>query len=131
MCEVAGSRWPRRESVLAVGRRGRLHLNDRPGTARHTEAAGNVQIKIFDFPFQSFFDSTQLAQALAVQPQNEPIVPLTKVSVPTAGFGLGLHPDSGCPIAVKFKSSAGVSDSQVMTLVPGQIVYPHGCAPFS
>jgi hypothetical protein len=95
------------------------------------EAAGNIQVKIFDFPWQSFFDTTQLGQAIAVQPQNEPIVPSTKVAVPTPGFGLGLHPDSQVPVAVKFKSSAGVSDSQVTVLTPGQIVYPHGCAPFS
>ena len=29
------------------------------------EAAGNIQIKNFDFPWQSFFDSTQLGQAIA------------------------------------------------------------------
>lgn len=95
------------------------------------EAAGNVQIKIFNFAFQSFFDTTQLEQAILVQPQNEPIVPSTLVSVPTSGFGLGLHPDSQTPVAVKFKSGPGVSDSQAQILVPGQIVYPHGCAPFS
>lgn len=95
------------------------------------EAAGNIQIKNFDFPWQSFFDSTQLGQALAVQPQNELIVPDTLQVVPTPGFGVGLHPDSQVPVAVKFKSNAGVADSQVTVLVPGQIVYPHGCAPFS
>ena len=95
------------------------------------EAAGNVQIKTFLFPFQSFFDSTQLGQAIAVQPPNELIVPSTVQVVPTPGFGLGLHPDSACPVAVKFKSNAGVTDSQTITLTPGQIVFPHGCAPFS
>ena len=95
------------------------------------EAQGNVQVKIFNFAWQSFFDSTQLGQAIAVQPQNELIVPSTLTTVPTPGFGLGLHPDSQVPVAVRFKSSAGVSDSQVMVLTPGQIVYPQGCAPFS
>jgi len=95
------------------------------------EAAGNIQIKNFDFPWQSFFDTTQLGQALAVQPPNEAIVPDTRVTVPTPGFGVGLHPDSQVPLAVKFKSGSGVSDSQVVVLVPGQIAYPHGCAPFS
>ena len=95
------------------------------------EAAGNIQIKNFDFAWQSFFDSTQLGQAIAVQPPNEPIVPSTRVTVPTPGFGVGLHPDSQVPVAIKFKSNAGVSDSQVVVLVPGQIVYPHACAPFS
>ena len=77
------------------------------------EAAGNIQVKIFDFPWQSFFDDTQLGQAISVQPQNEPIVPSTRVAVPTPGFGVGLHPDSQVPLAVKFKGSSGVSDSQV------------------
>jgi hypothetical protein len=95
------------------------------------EAAGNIQIKNFDFPWQSFFDDTQLGQAIAVQPPNEAIVPDTRVTVPTPGFGVGLHPDSQVPVAVKFKSGSGVSDSQVVVLVPGQIAYPHGCAPFS
>jgi hypothetical protein len=94
------------------------------------QAAGNVQIKTFDFPWQSFFDTTQLGQALAVQPQNELIVPDTIQSVATMGFGVGLHPDSQTPVALKFKGGAGVTDSQVIVLVPGQIVYPHGCAPF-
>jgi len=93
------------------------------------EAAGNVQIKTFDFPWQSYFDTTALGQAIAVQSPNSDIVIPTEV--PIAGFGLGLHPDSQCPIAVKFKSNAGVPDSQTMVLAPGQIVYPHGCAPFS
>ena len=68
------------------------------------EAAGNIQIKNFDFPWQSFFDTTQLGQAIAVQPPNEAIVPDTRTTVPTPGFGLGLHPDSQVPVAVKFKS---------------------------
>lgn len=94
-------------------------------------AAGNVQIKTFDFPWQSFFDSTQLGQALAVQSPNDLIVADTLNTIPTPGFWAGLHPDSQVPVAVKFKSSAGVNDSQVMILTPGQIVKPHGCAPFS
>lgn len=95
------------------------------------EAAGNVQIKNFYFPFQSFFDDTQLSQALAVQPQNQAIVPGTLSRVQAPGFGLGLHPDSQCPVAIQFKSNPGVSDSAPIILTPGQIVYPHGCAPFS
>jgi hypothetical protein len=95
------------------------------------EAAGNCQVKTFSFPFQSFFDSTQLGQALATQPTNAPIVPSTLQRITAPGFGLGLHPDSQAPIAVTFKSNVGVSDSPTIILTPGQIVYPHGCAPFS
>ncbi len=95
------------------------------------EAAGNVQVKTFRFPWQSFFDNTQLQQALSVQPQNAAIVPSTLNSLSIGGFGVGLHPDSECPMAVRFKANAGVPDSQTMVLVPGQIVYPHACAPFS
>src|SRR3990170_743694 len=90
------------------------------------EAAGNVQIKTFAFNFQSFFDTTQLGQALLAQPQNEPIVPSTLTSVASPGFGVGLHPDSQCPAALRFKSNAGVSDSQVAVLTPGQIITPPG-----
>lgn len=95
------------------------------------EAAGNIQIKTFNFAWQSFFNSTQLGQALAVQPTNSDIVPSTLQTVACGGFGLGLHPDSQTPVAVKFKANAGIPDSQTMVLSPGQIVYPHGCAPFS
>lgn len=95
------------------------------------EAAGNVQIKTFDFPWQSFLDDTQLGQAIAIQPTNEPIVPDTIQEIGTSGFWLGLHPDSQVPVAAKFKSNAGVGESQAMVLTPGQIVRPHGCAPFS
>ena len=107
-----------------------LPLRDQVSAAVQ-EAAGNVQIKTFYFAWQSFFDSTQLGQAIAVQPPNELIIPSTKVSVPTPGFGIGLHPDSQVPVGVKFKSSVGVSDSQVISVTPGQIIYPHGCATFS
>lgn len=95
------------------------------------EAAGNVQVKTINFPWQSFFDNTQLGQALATQSSSEVIVSSTLTSIPAPGFWVGLHPDSQCPVAVKFKASAGVSDSQGVVLVPGQIVMPHGCAPFS
>lgn len=95
------------------------------------QAAGNVQVKNFNFPWQSFFDTTQLGQALAVQSPGDLIVAATVQDVPTPGFWVGLHPDSQVPVAVKFKSSAGVNDSQVMIITPGQIVKPHGCAPFS
>ena len=95
------------------------------------EAAGNVQIKNLDFPWQSFFDTTQLGQALAVQSPGDLIVADTLADVPTAGFWVGLHPDSQVPVAVKFKGGQGVNDSQVMIITPGQIVKPHGCAPFS
>jgi hypothetical protein len=95
------------------------------------EAAGNVQVKTFNFPWQSFFDTTQLGQALATQSSTEVIVGSTSVPIASAGFWVGLHPDSQCPVAVRFKANAGVADSQGVILVPGQIVKPHGCAPFS
>lgn len=95
------------------------------------EAAGNIQTQNYDFPYQSFFDTTQLGQAIAVQPQNASIVPSTRADVSSSGFGIGLHPDSQTPVAVKFKAGAGVADSQTMVVSPGQIVYPHGCAPFT
>jgi hypothetical protein len=89
------------------------------------EAAGNVQIKVFDFPWQSYFNDAALGQAIAVQSPNSDIV--LPDEVPISGFGVGLHPDSQVPMAVKFKSNAGIPDSQTMILV-WTIVYPHGCA---
>jgi len=94
-------------------------------------AAGNIQIKSFFFPFQSYFDNTAGVQAIGVQPVGEPIVPSTVQIVPVSGYGIGLHPDSECPVAVRFKSGAGVTDSQVLVLTPGHIVFPNGRAPFS
>lgn len=95
------------------------------------EVAGNIQIKTFNFPYQSFFNDTQLQQAILPQPVNSDIVPSTLETIACGGFGVGLHPDSQTPVAIKFKANAGIPDSQTMVLSPGQIVYPHGCAPFS
>jgi len=95
------------------------------------EAAGNVQVNTLIFPYQSFLDDTQLGQAIAVQSPSDPIVASTKTTISSAGFGLGLHPDSQCPVAVQFKASAAIQAAQPMILTPGQIVFPHGCAPFS
>lgn len=75
------------------------------------------------FPLQSFFDNTQLNQALIAQDTNSPIVDeIDGVSV--AGRTIGLHPDSQCPVAVRLKSKSG---QVVVTLTPGQVI--HGAIP--
>lgn len=70
------------------------------------------------FPLQSFFDNTQLNQAILTQDPNSPTV--AEVSnVNVSGRCVGLHPDSQCPVAVRLKSQTG---QVVATLTPGQVV---------
>lgn len=76
------------------------------------------------FPFQSFFDSSLLHRAIAVQRQNEPIVYPDEVQIP--GYALGLHPSSQTPIAVEFRVNEQRSSSGTIILKPGQFVRPYG-----
>lgn len=91
---------------------------------------GSTLVKNADFSFQSFFDTTQLGQALLVQPPNELIVPKTSLSVPVPCYGAALHPDSQVPVAVKFKANLGSEESTTYFLTPGQVIHPHE-APFT
>lgn len=78
------------------------------------------------FTFQSYFDSTLLQNAILAQPPNELIVPSTKTKSQVSGYGLGLHPSSECPVAVRFQTGAQQGASQVYHLKPGQVIRPHG-----
>lgn len=70
------------------------------------------------FPYQSFFDNTQLNQAILTQDPNSPTVnEISNVNV--SGRTVGLHPDSQCPIAARLKSQTG---QVVSVLTPGQVV---------
>lgn len=69
------------------------------------------------FPLQSFFDNTQLVNALIAQDPANPIVLSTTAQV--RGRVIGLHPESQCPVAL---IATGPGGSSTTTLTPGQIV---------
>lgn len=83
----------------------------------------SVSVKVADFPFQSLLNTTQGAAALLQQNPNELIVSSEHVS--EDGWGFGLHPDSQTPIAIRFRTNDGMSDTPVYILTPGQIIRPH------
>ena len=83
----------------------------------------SISTVIVDFPFQSFFDNTQQLEAVRVQSPSQLLISAREV--PVSGYGLGLHPDSQTPIAVRFKTNQGMSDTPVYILTPGQIIWPH------
>lgn len=98
-------------------------------TKSFREAVGPVGLKVINFTFQSFFDST--LQLQAIQPQSQALIASeTLVSVPIPGLGLGLHPDSQTPVAVQFQTGTGSSDSPVYFLTPGEQVWPQMTTPF-
>jgi len=75
------------------------------------------------FPFQSWFDSVLLQDAIAVQAPNSPIVQPQPPQQYT-GAGLCLHPSSQCPVAVTVTGDG--TSSAFYILVPGQTVTPLG-----
>lgn len=81
------------------------------------------------FPYQSYYDDTLLETALLSQNTNSPIVDtaLTKTRTEQIpGYAVGLHPSSETPVAMQFLVGGQPSSAQAITLVPGQIVRPHG-----
>ncbi|MFZ2152119.1 MAG: hypothetical protein WAV09_03365 [Minisyncoccia bacterium] len=78
------------------------------------------------FAFQSYFSSTLLQNAILEQPQGQQIVPSTLRAESLAGFAVGLHPSSQCPVAVRFTKGAQAGDSGVVVIKPGMIVRPTG-----
>lgn len=88
------------------------------------------------FPYQSYFDTVLLQQALLLQSKNEPIVnsltpavgtvatPMVKTNV--GGYTFGLHPSSQTPVAVQPLVGGQPSSPQPIILKPGQIYRPHG-----
>src|SRR6266702_1758871 len=86
-----------------------------------TTSAARISILRNVFPVQSFFDNTQLAQALLMQQPNEPIV--NKQPKPNLrGRAIGLHPTSQTPVAVKTFSRGGATSNNIFTLTPGQFI---------
>lgn len=84
-----------------------------------------VQISKIFIP-QSFFDSTQLAQALVFQSQGQAIASGTLVESQISGFAVGLAPSSQTPVAVQFKAGGSAGSSGAYILKPGQVVRPVG-----
>jgi len=78
------------------------------------------------YPFQSFYDSTQLQNAILSAPSNSPIIKATEAESQLKGYAVGLHPSSQTPLAVRFKSGDRVSASATYMLKPGQVIRPSG-----
>lgn len=84
------------------------------------------------FLLQSYFSSSLYEKALQLQRPNELIVTDTLESPDITGYGVGLHPSSETPVAVRFKGNraGGAGASSVIYLKPGEIVKPSD-GPFS
>lgn len=90
------------------------------------ETSSPVQQVSRIFDIQSYFDNVLLERALSSQNRNSPIVEGTVREEQIPGYAIGLHPSSQTPVAVQFKIGGQPTSSQAITLVPGQIVRPHG-----
>ena len=89
--------------------------------------AASLQISTV-FPWQSWFDTTLLQKAIAVQPSGTQIV-LPQKESQYGGHSLILHKSSQVPVAVTAKGDDGSSPT-VYVLAPGQSVSPLGSVPF-
>lgn len=90
------------------------------------QPTGPVMSRVRVFPFQSYFDTALLSTALLPQPTNsEGFVQSTIAEEQVPGYGIALHPDSECPVAVQVRGGAG-GDSGTFILRPGQVLRPTG-----
>lgn len=90
------------------------------------QPTGPIMSRVRVFPFQSYFDSALLSTALLAQPTNsEGFVQSTVAEEQVPGYGIALHPDSECPVAVQVRGGAG-GDSGTFILRPGQVLRPAG-----
>ncbi len=78
------------------------------------------------YTFQSFYDSTQLQNAILSAPPNVPIIKGTEDESQARGYAVGLHPSSQTPIALRFKSGDRQGASTTYMLKPGQVLRPTG-----
>lgn len=87
---------------------------------------GNAYLIPKRFPFQSYFHDTYAEKALLEQPPGQQIVPSTLDTAEIPGDTIGLHPDSECPVAVRFRFDTRERkvSSGVLILTPGMIVTP-------
>lgn len=78
------------------------------------------------YPYQSYFDSTELEKALVQQNPQDPIATLTKEDLQLPGYGIGLHPSSETPVAVQLRTGGKSATSSPLVLKPGMIYFPSG-----
>ena len=83
-------------------------------------AASSTVLVRGSFPIQSFFDNTQLNQALLAQAANSPIVSGDSTRQ-VKGRLIGLHPASQTPVAVRLKAGNRSGGDNTVILTPGQI----------
>jgi hypothetical protein len=93
---------------------------------------GNAYLIPKRFPFQSYFSSTALEKAILTQAQGQQIIATTLQTTEMKGRAIGLHPDSECPIAVRFRLDANSKEtSGVFILTPGMVITPNPGQDFS
>lgn len=103
-----------------------------PSPAQVAHAAPDQGVKTpaqelqYIFPYQSYYSSTLLEQAIMDQPLATQIV--QQQTAQLRGYAVGLAPWSETPIAVRFNggSEGQKGTSQVIHLKPGMIVRPQG-----
>ncbi|MFA6118122.1 MAG: hypothetical protein WC729_29315 [Sphingomonas sp.] len=78
------------------------------------------------FDYQSWFNTTNLAKAIAVQAAGQIIASTTKRSEDLAGYGVGLDPMSETPVALEFKGTSSKLGTSPVILKPGQVLFPFG-----
>lgn len=83
---------------------------------------GNAGVVVLrkTFQYQSFFDSGFLERAILSQPP-EPIIPSTKQSEDTAGYGIAIYPASESPVAVQIMLGGGRSGGTPFIMRPGEV----------
>lgn len=85
----------------------------------------NPNVLVKTFALQSFFDNTQLRQALLAQALNSPIVSADSTRQ-VKGKLLGLHPSSQTPVAVRLKAGGRQGGDNSVVLTPGQVYRARG-----
>lgn len=78
------------------------------------------------YPYQSYFDSTDLEKAIVQQNPQDPIATLTKEDLQLPGYGIGLHPSSETPVAVQLRTGGKSATSSPLVLKPGMVYFPSG-----
>lgn len=76
--------------------------------------------------YQSYFSDSLGPQAILAQAPGEAIVSSTRNTQQVTGYGVGLHPSSEAPIAIRFFTGGQQGASAAYHVTPGQIMRPHG-----
>lgn len=90
------------------------------------QPVGPAMSRIRSFLYQSYFSNGLGPNAILAQPTNSSgFVISTVVEEQIQGYGIALHPDSECPVAIQFRGGSG-GDSGTFLLKPGQVIRPSG-----